>query len=69
MSRPGSAGFSPRRRSAAGAQTALRYVALDGTDHASHKQQGSKVRRHTTCWNKHPVDIRLRILVPRANVA
>ncbi|WSJ89843.1 hypothetical protein OG430_41745 [Streptomyces sp. NBC_01304] len=26
--------------------TALRYVTLDGTDHADHKEQGSMIRRY-----------------------
>lgn len=26
--------------------TALRHFTLDGTDHASHKQQGSVIRRY-----------------------
>nr|WP_258017449.1 hypothetical protein [Streptomyces noursei] len=28
--------------------TALRYFMLDGTDHTSHKEQGSMIRRYTT---------------------
>ncbi|WTL79050.1 hypothetical protein OG328_49215 [Streptomyces sp. NBC_01518] len=49
--------------------TALRYFALDGTDHASHKEQGSMIRRYTIRRNKHAADERLRKVVIRANVA
>jgi len=49
--------------------TALRYFALDGTDHASHKQQGSMIRRYIIWRNKHAQDRRLREVVNRANVA
>jgi transposase len=49
--------------------TALRYFALDGTDHASHKEQGSMVRRYIIWRNKHAADERLREVVNRANVA
>ncbi|MEU2238550.1 IS630 family transposase [Streptomyces sp. NPDC018338] len=49
--------------------TALRYFALDGTDHASHKEQGSMIRRYIIWRNKHAADERLRKLVTRANVA
>jgi hypothetical protein len=40
--------------------TALRYFALDGTDHASHKEQGSMIRRYLIWRNKHAADERLR---------
>lgn len=49
--------------------TALRYFTLNGTDHASHKEQGSMIRRHIIWWNKHAQDERLREVVTRANVA
>jgi transposase len=49
--------------------TALRYFALDGTDHASHKEQGSMIRRYIIWRNKHAGDERLREVVNRANVA
>ena len=49
--------------------TALRYFALDGTDHATHKEQGSMIRRYIICRNKHPTDERRRKIVSRANVA
>ncbi|GAA5041421.1 hypothetical protein GCM10023336_01530 [Streptomyces similanensis] len=49
--------------------TALRYFTLDGTDHTSHKQQGSMIRRYIIWRNKHAQDERLRKVVARANVA
>src|SRR6201982_3832053 len=49
--------------------TALRYFALDGTDHASHKEQASMIRRYMTWRNNHACDERLRRIVTRANVA
>ncbi|GGU94015.1 hypothetical protein GCM10010211_71350 [Streptomyces albospinus] len=49
--------------------TAVRYFALDGTDHASHKKQGSVIRRYISWRNKHAADERLRAVVDRANVA
>lgn len=51
-----------------GPVTALRYFALDGTDHPSHKAQGSMIRRYTIWRNKHAADERLRGVVTRANV-
>jgi len=49
--------------------TALRYFALDGTDHASHQEQGSMIRRYIIWRNNHAYDERLRRVVDRANVA
>jgi transposase len=49
--------------------TALRYFALDGTDHASHKEQASMIRRHIIWRNNHAYDERLRRIVDRANIA
>jgi transposase len=49
--------------------TALRYFALDGTDHASHKEQASMIRRYIIWRNKHAADERLRAIINRANVA
>ncbi|KRA45852.1 transposase [Streptomyces sp. Root63] len=49
--------------------TALRYFALDGTDHPSHKAQGSMIRRYIIWRNKHAADERLREVVTRANIA
>lgn len=49
--------------------TALRYFTLDATDHASHKEQGSMIRRYIIWRNNHAQDERLRAVVNRANVA
>lgn len=49
--------------------TALRYFALDGTDHSSHREQASMIRRYIIWRNKHAEDQRLRDIVDRANVA
>jgi transposase len=49
--------------------TALRYFTLDGTDHATHKEQGSMIRRYIIWRNRHADDQRLRAVVDRANVA
>ncbi|MFH9043563.1 IS630 family transposase [Streptomyces sp. NPDC017966] len=49
--------------------TALRYFTLDGTDHPSHKEQGSMIRRYIIWRNRHADDQRLRTVVNRANVA
>ena len=48
--------------------TALRYFALDGTDHASHEEQGSMIRRYIIWRNNHAYDERLRRIIDRANV-
>jgi transposase len=49
--------------------TALRYFTLDGTDHMSHREQGSMIRRYLIWRNKHTADQRLQEIVTRANVA
>jgi transposase len=49
--------------------TALRYFALDGTDHASHKEQASMIRRYIIWRNNHTYDERLRRVVAKASVA
>ncbi len=48
---------------------ALRYFALDGTDHASHREQASMIRRYVIWRNRNAHDRALRELVKRANVA
>ncbi len=48
---------------------ALRYFALDGTDHGTHAEQASMIRRYITWRNRHAHDQALRELVKRANVA
>ncbi|WP_433244952.1 hypothetical protein ACQPYK_42560 [Streptosporangium sp. CA-135522] len=49
--------------------TALRYFALDGTDHASHKERGSMIGRYITWRNRHADNVRFRQIVTRTNVA
>jgi transposase len=49
--------------------TALRYFALDGTDHATRKEQASMIRRYIIWRNNHAYDLRLRCVVDRANAA
>jgi transposase len=49
--------------------TALRYFTLDGTDHSSHKEQASMIRRYIIWRNNHAYDERLRRIVDRANAA
>lgn len=48
--------------------TALRYFALDGTDHDNHRQQASMIRRYIIWRNTHATDPRLRKVVKRAAV-
>jgi len=48
---------------------ALRYFALDGTDHGSHREQASMIRRYIIWRNRNAHDRALRELVNRANVA
>lgn len=48
---------------------ALRYFALDGTDHRSHEEQNSMIRRYIAWRNRHAHDLALRKVVTRANVA
>jgi transposase len=49
--------------------TALRYFTLDGTDHPSHRQQASMIRRYIIWRNHHTHDQQLRRIIDRANVA
>jgi transposase len=46
--------------------TALRYFALDGTDHDSHRAQASMIRRYIAWRNRHVTDPALRKVVRRA---
>jgi len=46
--------------------TALRYFALDGTDHPSHREQASMIRRYIIWRNAHLTDPRLRKVIKRA---
>jgi transposase len=49
--------------------TALRYFALDGTDHRSHEEQNSMIRRYIAWRNRHTDNEKLRAISIRANVA
>ncbi|WP_261327480.1 transposase [Modestobacter marinus] len=46
--------------------TALRYFALDGTDHPSHRERGSMIRRYIAWRNRHVTDSTRRKIVRRA---
>jgi transposase len=48
---------------------ALRYFALDGTDHRSHEEQNSMIRRYIIWRNHHTDDKELRAISIRAKVA
>ena len=48
---------------------ALRYFALDGTDHRSHDEQNSMIRRYIRWRNRNAHDQTLRQIVNRANIA
>ena len=47
--------------------TALRYFALDGTDHESHHAQARMIRRYIAWRNRHTTDPKLRKVVKRAS--
>ena len=49
--------------------TALRYFTLDGTDHRSHDEQNSMIRRYIAWRNRHTDNEELRAISIRANVA
>ena len=49
--------------------TALRYFALDGTDHPSHHEQSRMIRRYIAWRNRNAHNRALREVVKRANVA
>lgn len=49
--------------------TALRYFALDGTDHPTHEAQSRMIRRYIAWRNRNAHDRALREIVNRANVA
>jgi transposase len=49
--------------------TALREFALNGTDHTTHREQNSMIRRYIAWRNRHTNDPRLRRIIDRANVA
>jgi transposase len=46
--------------------TALRYFTLDGTDHQTHREQASMIRRYIAWRNRHTTDPKLRKVIKRA---
>jgi transposase len=46
--------------------TALRYFALDGTDHRTHREQAGMIRRYIAWRNRHVTDPALRKVIRRA---
>ena len=51
------------------ATSALRYFALNGTDHRSHQEQNSMIRRYIAWRNRHRDNEELRAISLRAKVA
>ena len=49
--------------------TALRFFTLDGTDHRSHEEQNSMIRRYIAWRNRHTDNKELRAISIRAKVA
>ena len=49
--------------------TALRHFTLDGTDHSSHTEQASMIRRYIAWRNRHTHDRRFPEIIDRAKVA
>jgi transposase len=49
--------------------TALRYFTLDGTDHRSHEEQNSMIRRYIAWRNRHKDNEALRNISMRTKVA
>jgi transposase len=47
--------------------TALRYFTLNGTDHTSHREQASMIRRYIAWRNRHVTDPKLRKVIKRAS--
>ncbi|CCG04843.1 IS630 family transposase [Blastococcus saxobsidens] len=45
--------------------TALRYFTLDGTDHQTHHEQASMIRRYIAWRNRHTTDPKLRKVIKR----
>jgi transposase len=48
--------------------TALRYFALDGTDHPSHHEQASMIRRYIAWRRRNATDPKLRKVIRRATI-
>ena len=48
---------------------ALRYFTLDGTDHRTHQEQNTMIRRYIACRNTNAHDKTLHEITKRASVA
>lgn len=48
--------------------TALRYFTLNGTDHATHHEQATAIRRYIAWRNSHTTDPKLRKVIRRASI-
>ncbi|HYX93611.1 MAG TPA: transposase [Geodermatophilus sp.] len=48
--------------------TALRYFTLDGTDHATRREQARMIRRYIAWRNRHTTDPKLRKVIKRASI-
>ncbi len=48
---------------------ALRYFTLDGTDHRSHEEQNSMIRRYIAWRNRYTDNEKLRAISIRTNIA
>jgi len=46
--------------------TGLRYFALNGTNHPSHREQANMIRRYIAWRNRHVTDPKLRKVIKRA---
>jgi len=62
----GSRSCGARRNRIEAQFTALRYFALDGTDHTTHQEQASMICRYIIWRNNHAYDKRLRRIIDRA---
>ncbi|MCV2491946.1 hypothetical protein OF117_21600 [Geodermatophilus sp. YIM 151500] len=47
--------------------TALRYSTVDGTDHQTHREQASMIRRYIAWRSRHTTDPKLRKVTKRAS--
>jgi hypothetical protein len=65
----GTSGNTSSHFGATVAFAALRYFALNATDHRSHREQNSMIRRYIAWRNRHTNDEELRAVSIRAKVA
>ncbi len=64
-----SARLTSKRDHRVGAWAEADNVALDDTDHHTHQEQGSMIRRYITWRNRHVEDLQPRRIANRANIA